>query len=152
MLLLLHHPFLFKENQRKLKTQQEGFLAPLLGRSSLKSRHTKYPSQTHLPRIYIIAICLSFFSPPLHHCRFICPLFPNLSLFRLPFSICLCVGLLIAMAQDNTKLCDFSNTNNNDFLSTPISPLNDVTTKKLHFRDDTCLSQQVAFFVMHVHP
>ena len=28
------------------------------------------------------------------------------------------------MAQDNTKLCDFSNTNNNDFLSTPISPLN----------------------------
>ena len=26
------------------------------------------------------------------------------------------------MAQDNTKLCDFSNTNNNDFISTPISP------------------------------
>ena len=30
------------------------------------------------------------------------------------------------MAQDNTKFCDFSNTNNNDFLSTPIAPLNDV--------------------------
>ena len=28
------------------------------------------------------------------------------------------------MAQDNTKLCDFSKTNNNDFLSTPIAPLN----------------------------
>ena len=27
------------------------------------------------------------------------------------------------MAQDNTKLCDFANTNNNDFLSTPIAPL-----------------------------
>ena len=27
------------------------------------------------------------------------------------------------MAQDATKLCDFTNTNNNDFLSTPISPL-----------------------------
>ena len=26
------------------------------------------------------------------------------------------------MAQDNTKLCVFSNTNNNDFISTPISP------------------------------
>ena len=26
------------------------------------------------------------------------------------------------MAQDNTKLCDFSNTNNNDFISTPIAP------------------------------
>ena len=30
------------------------------------------------------------------------------------------------MAQDNTKLCDFTNTNNNDFLSTPIAPLTDT--------------------------
>ena len=30
------------------------------------------------------------------------------------------------MAQDTTKLCDFTNTNNNDFLSTPIAPLTDV--------------------------
>ena len=27
------------------------------------------------------------------------------------------------MAQDNTKLCDFSNTSNDDFISTPIDPL-----------------------------
>ena len=26
------------------------------------------------------------------------------------------------MSQQNTKLCDFSNTNNNDFISTPIAP------------------------------
>ena len=26
------------------------------------------------------------------------------------------------MNQENTKLCDFSNTNNNDFISTPIAP------------------------------
>ncbi len=26
------------------------------------------------------------------------------------------------MAQENTKLCDFSDTNNNDFISTPIAP------------------------------
>ena len=26
------------------------------------------------------------------------------------------------MAQDTTKLCDFSNTNNNDFISTPTPP------------------------------
>ena len=26
------------------------------------------------------------------------------------------------MAQDNTKLCDFSNTSNNDFIITPIAP------------------------------
>ena len=29
------------------------------------------------------------------------------------------------MAQDNTKLCDFTNINNNDFLSTPIAPITD---------------------------
>ena len=27
------------------------------------------------------------------------------------------------MSKENTKLCDFSNTNNNDFISTPIAPL-----------------------------
>ena len=26
------------------------------------------------------------------------------------------------MAQDNTKLCDFSNTNNDDFICTPLAP------------------------------
>ena len=36
--------------------------------------------------------------------------------------MCLYVGLLVTMAQDNTKLFDFSNTNNNDFISTPIAP------------------------------
>ena len=30
------------------------------------------------------------------------------------------------MAQDNTKLCDFTYTNNNDFISTPIAPLTDA--------------------------
>ena len=29
---------------------------------------------------------------------------------------------LVAMSQENTKLCDFPNTNNNDFISTPIAP------------------------------
>ena len=30
------------------------------------------------------------------------------------------------MSQDTTKLCDFSNTNNNDFISTPIPPATSV--------------------------
>ena len=30
------------------------------------------------------------------------------------------------MAQDNTKFCDFTNTKNNDFISTPIAPLTDA--------------------------
>ena len=36
------------------------------------------------------------------------------------------------MAQDNTKLCDFLNTSNNDFLSTPIAPLNDVESCEIN--------------------
>ena len=36
------------------------------------------------------------------------------------------------MVQDNTKLCDFSNTNNNNFLSTPIDPLNDVESCEIN--------------------
>ena len=132
MLLLLHHPLLFKENQRKLKTQQEGFLAPLSGRSSLKSRHTKYPSQTHLPHIYIICHLPFVFLSPTSPLPFYSP---SLSQSPLSFTflfVCLCVGLLVEMAQDNTKLCDFSNTNNNDFLRTPVAPLNDVESCELN--------------------
>ena len=36
------------------------------------------------------------------------------------------------MAQDNTKLCDFSNTNNNDFLSTPIAPTTGAESCKIN--------------------
>ena len=36
------------------------------------------------------------------------------------------------MAQDNTKLCDFTNTNNNDFLSTSIAPLNDAESCEIN--------------------
>ena len=88
-----------------------------------KSQHTKYPSQFLISRITLFAICLSFSSPPLHPCRFIRPLFPvRLFFARFLFARVLDC-LLVMMAQDNTKLCDFTNTNNNDFLSTPIAPL-----------------------------
>ena len=36
------------------------------------------------------------------------------------------------MAQDNTKLCDFSNSNNNDFISTPIAPLTYAESCKIN--------------------
>ena len=58
-------------------SRQRAIFGAIAGGSSLKPRHTKYPSQTHLPRIYIICRCLSFSSTPLHPCRFIRPLFPN---------------------------------------------------------------------------
>ena len=36
------------------------------------------------------------------------------------------------MAQDNTRLCDFSNTNNNDFISTLIAPITDVESCEIN--------------------
>ena len=36
------------------------------------------------------------------------------------------------MAQDNTKLCDFSNTTNNDFISTPIAPITDAESCEIN--------------------
>ena len=36
------------------------------------------------------------------------------------------------MAQDNTKLCDFANTNNNDFLSTLIAPLTNAESCEIN--------------------
>ena len=36
------------------------------------------------------------------------------------------------MAQENTKLCDFTNTNNNDFLSTPIAPLTNAESCEIN--------------------
>ena len=36
------------------------------------------------------------------------------------------------MAQDTTKLCDFTNTNNNDFLSTPIAPITDAESSEIN--------------------
>ena len=57
-------------------------------------------------------------------------LFPFLS-FRL-LLVCLCVGSFVMMAQDNTKFCDFSNTNNNDFLSTLIAPITDAESCEIN--------------------
>ena len=36
------------------------------------------------------------------------------------------------MAQDNNKFCDFTNTNNNDFISTLIAPLTDAESCEIN--------------------
>ena len=36
------------------------------------------------------------------------------------------------MAQDKNKLCDFTNTNNNDFISTLIAPLTNVVSCEIN--------------------
>ena len=45
---------------------------------------------------------------------------------------CVLDYLLVTMAQYNTKFCDFSNTNNNDFISTPIAPLTDAESCEIN--------------------
>ena len=109
---LMHHPFLFKGkptqcsrgskkdfwrrcrgDSRQVKSRfdsrQRAISSAVAGESSHKSRHTKYPSQTLIPRITLFAICLSFSSPPLHPCRFI-----RLFLVH-PFSVCLFFACLL---------------------------------------------------------
>ena len=94
-----------RENQRSAQEVARRVSGAVAGESTHKSRHTKYPSQTHLPRITLFAICLSFSSPPLHPCRFICPL----------FSVCRFLDCLVVMASP---------------LSSPFSPKNEVLNFK----------------------
>ena len=84
----------YAKSSQVLTPNNKPFLAPLL--SLHKSRHTKYPSQTLIPRITLFAICLSFSSPPLLKrfsnkynkiCLFIRPFF---RLFVRLLFVCLC--------------------------------------------------------------
>ena len=116
---------------------QEGFLALLPGRST--------PSQdipsTHHKLLSLALHYLPFASRfPLPHFT-LAVLFalslrsPSLSLFaffaRFLFA-CVLDCLFVTMAQDNAKLCDFANTNNNDFISTPIAPLTDAESCEIN--------------------
>src|SRR3954465_4610031 len=125
---LLHHPFLFKgkpthaqEVARRISgavagevytkscqvliSRQRAISGAVAGESTHKSRHTKYPSQTLIPRITLFAICLSFSSSPLHPCRFIRLLFSVRLFFFARFLFARVLDcLLVSMSQDNTKL------------------------------------------------
>src|SRR4051812_39950405 len=81
-------------------------------------------------------------SPALHYLPFAScfplPHFTLAVLFALSFSFAsfslarVLDCLFVTMAQDNTKLCDFTNTNNNDFLSTPIAPLTNTESCEIN--------------------
>ena len=131
---LLHHPFLFKLRTNACsRASKKDFWRCCRGglRSSqdIPSTHHKLLSLT-----YIICHFPLIFLSPTSPLPFYSPSFPFTSFpfasFCLPLA-CLCVGLFVMMAQDNTKLCDFSNTNNNDFISTPISPTTMLNLVKL---------------------
>ena len=99
------------------------------------------PSTHHnpyLPHYIIFHLPLVFLSPQftLAVLFALCLYHPSLSLF-VSFPVCILFArvldcLFVAMAQDNTKLCDFTNTNNNDFLSTPIAPLIDAESCEIN--------------------
>ena len=78
------------KSSQDLISRQRAISGAVAGESTHKSRHTKYPSQTHLPHIYIIChLPLVFLSPtsPL-------PFYsPSLSVFLL-FACFLCVRSL----------------------------------------------------------
>ena len=123
-----------RENQRMLKRQQEGFLAPLLGRSTPSqdipsTHHKSYTSHyiiCHFPLVFLSPTSpLPFYSPSFHCALSFRSLFLRLFAFVLDC-------LLVTMAQDNTKLCDFANTNNNDFISTAIAPLTDAESCEIN--------------------
>ena len=81
-----------------------------------------YPSHyiiCHFPLVFLSPTSpLPFYSPSLSILPLYLPLLPACFLFARVLDC-----LFVMMAQDTTKLCDFTNTNNNDFLSTPIAPL-----------------------------
>ena len=98
------------------------------------THHKYYPSHyiiCHLPLVFLSPTSpLPFYSPSLSlsslSCS-ICLFLPACFLFA-PVLDC----LFFTMAQDNTKLCDFSITNNNDFISTPIAPLTDAESCEIN--------------------
>ena len=118
-----------------LKRYQEGFLAPLPGRYTQKSTYQVPITYPYLPHYIICHLPLVFLSPQFTlDVLFALSLYPP-SLFasfaRLLLFARVLDCLLVVMAQDTTKLCDFTNTNNNDFLSTPIAPLNDAESYEI---------------------
>ena len=98
----------------------EEFLAPLPGRK-IKSRTHPSRCRKLISCIYFVCqLSLVFLSPTSPICLF--PFAFSFAFSRLLFvRLCACLLAEVTM-NENTKLCDFSNTNNNDFISTPIAP------------------------------
>ena len=89
---------------------------------SLALHYLPFASRFPLPHFTLaVLFALSLYPPSLFA-----------SFARLLLFACELVCLFVAMAQDTTKLCDFTNTNNNDFLSTPIAPLTDAESCEIN--------------------
>ena len=128
---LLHHPFLFGEIQPSAQEVARRISGVVAGEVYAK---VNIPSTHHIPlspTLQYLPFASRFPLPHFTLAVLFALSFPFSSLFRLSL-VCLCVGLLVTMAQDNTKLCDFTNTNNNDFISTQIAPLTDAESCEIN--------------------
>jgi hypothetical protein len=56
------------------------------------------------------------------------------------------------MALENTKLCDLSNSNNNDFISTPIAPATSAESYEINAALLNLVMKELAFLVKMPHP
>ena len=124
---LLHHPFLFKGKPMQCsRGSKKDFWRCCRGvYAQLKTYQV--PITNSYPSHYIICHLPLVFLSPTSPLPFYSPSFSVRLLFA---SVLNC--LLVMMAQDNTKLCDFTNTNNNDFISTPTAPLTDVESCEIN--------------------
>ena len=128
-----HHPFLFGEISTQSQATSKEFLAPLPGRkqSLLRAYRRRRGDSITFARFLIT----NLISLQLHYLpfasRFPLPHFTQFVILFALFFVCLFLVrslfacnlvCIVTTTQENTKLCDFSNTNNNDFISTPIAP------------------------------
>ena len=125
-----------RENQHSAQEVVRRISGTVARESTQKSSYQVPITYPYLPHYIICHLPLVFLSPT-------SPLpfyFPSLSILPLFSSFCslafcfacVLVCLLVTMAQDNTKLCDFTNTNNNDFISTLIAPLTDAESYEIN--------------------
>ena len=106
-----------RENQRSAQEVARRISGAVAGESTQKSTYQVPITNPYLPHYIICHLPLVFLSPtsPL---PFYSPSLFSVHLFFACFLFARVLDcLIVTMAQDNTKLCDFSNTNNNDFLA-----------------------------------
>ena len=128
---MVHHPFLFKEKTNACsRGSKKNFWRCCQGvfpKVNIPSpHHNPYLTHyiiCHLPLVFLSPTSpLSFYSPSL--------LFASFSLL----ASCLLVCWIACLTRwlKIILLCGFTNTNNNDFIITPIAPLTDVESCEIN--------------------
>ena len=113
----LHHTFLLgSPNERANLANQDCFLAPLPGSRSISARGV-----SRFQSLYFVFVLLSLFYFILfafNYQKHKKISYLHLVYFRVIF--CPVFNFAKMSTPENTKLCDFTSTNNNDFICTPI--------------------------------